>query len=107
MFNFKGKNFKPESYVSPEDYDDRTTGEKLDAPPPNNNVAQALWQDAKLCWSAMRNDQVTLTGYGAAALALAYFVCPVDFIPDFIPVAGYGDDLLVVRWALSQIAKRS
>ena len=99
--------FNPNDYVSADDYDDRATADKLNSKPPKNNVAQALWQDARLCWSAMRNDQVTLGGYAAAALAMVYFVCPIDFIPDVIPIAGYGDDLLVVRWALSQIAKRS
>ncbi|MCA9675388.1 MAG: DUF1232 domain-containing protein [Myxococcales bacterium] len=28
--------------------------------------------------------------------ALAYFVCPLDAVPDAIPVAGYGDDAAVV-----------
>lgn len=28
--------------------------------------------------------------------ALAYFVLPLDLIPDFIPIAGYGDDAGVV-----------
>lgn len=32
----------------------------------------------------------------ALAGALAYFVCPLDAVPDAIPVAGYGDDAAVV-----------
>jgi uncharacterized membrane protein YkvA (DUF1232 family) len=28
-------------------------------------------------------------------LALLYIVSPIDLIPDFIPVAGWADDLLV------------
>jgi uncharacterized membrane protein YkvA (DUF1232 family) len=98
--------FNPEDFASPEDLDEKAAEAKLGAPPPKNNVAMALWNDARLVWAAIRNDQVTPAGYAAAAVALAYFVCPVDFMPDIIPIAGYGDDLMVVRWALGQIAKR-
>lgn len=33
---------------------------------------------------------------GMLVLGLLYFVLPVDFIPDFIPVVGYIDDLTVL-----------
>ncbi|HLW19488.1 MAG TPA: YkvA family protein [Cyclobacteriaceae bacterium] len=33
---------------------------------------------------------------GLLVLALLYFVLPVDFIPDFIPVVGYIDDVTVI-----------
>lgn len=32
---------------------------------------------------------------GYIVIGLAYFISPIDFIPDFIPVAGLIDDLLV------------
>ena len=32
---------------------------------------------------------------GAAALAIVYFVSPIDLIPDFIPVIGKVDDALI------------
>lgn len=34
--------------------------------------------------------------------ALAYIVSPIDLIPDFVPVAGWGDDLVVLLLALNQ-----
>ncbi|MDL2267721.1 DUF1232 domain-containing protein [Desulfovibrio sp. OttesenSCG-928-G15] len=29
-------------------------------------------------------------------VVLGYFICPIDVIPDFIPVVGYADDLALV-----------
>ena len=36
-------------------------------------------------------------------VALIYFVSPVDFLPDLIPVAGLVDDAAVVAFVISQI----
>lgn len=38
--------------------------------------------------------------------ALTYFIVPTDVIPDFIPGAGYTDDLGVLAMALGSIAIR-
>jgi uncharacterized membrane protein YkvA (DUF1232 family) len=36
--------------------------------------------------------------------ALAYFILPTDVVPDFLPAAGYTDDLGVLALALGTIA---
>ena len=41
---------------------------------------------------------------GILLAALAYFVLPFDFIPDFIAVFGFGDDMSVLMAALATIA---
>ncbi len=37
--------------------------------------------------------------------ALGYFILPLDLLPDFIPMAGYADDLSAVLWALHTVWK--
>jgi len=36
---------------------------------------------------------------------LAYFICPVDLIPDVVPALGYVDDLAVVGWICSLLSE--
>ncbi len=39
------------------------------------------------------------------ALLLAYLALPIDLVPDFIPVAGYADDVLLVAWVLRSVVR--
>ena len=36
--------------------------------------------------------------------ALAYFISPIDAIPDVIPVLGYVDDAALVGWVIYELA---
>lgn len=36
--------------------------------------------------------------------AILYFVDPIDFIPDFIPVTGLTDDLGILLWVVSRVS---
>ena len=40
---------------------------------------------------------------GILLAALAYFVSPIDFVPDFIAVIGFSDDLAVLTLAISSV----
>lgn len=37
--------------------------------------------------------------------SIAYFICPVDAVPDWIPVAGYADDLAVLLYTKHKIGQ--
>lgn len=53
---------------------------------------------------AMKDKDTPLWAKGVIAGALGYFICPVDAIPDAIPVAGYSDDLGVLAAAMATVA---
>ena len=38
---------------------------------------------------------------------LAYLLSPIDVVPDFLPVIGYADDVVVVAWALRSVVRRA
>lgn len=42
---------------------------------------------------------------GSAATALLYILMPLDALPDFIPIAGFIDDAVVLKLCLDMIAK--
>jgi uncharacterized membrane protein YkvA (DUF1232 family) len=58
--------------------------------------AKALKRDIVALWIAARDPRVPLTAKIAAGAVAAYALSPVDLIPDFIPILGYLDDLLLV-----------
>jgi uncharacterized membrane protein YkvA (DUF1232 family) len=43
----------------------------------------------------------------AAGLLLAYLASPIDLVPDFIPVAGYADDAIIVAAVLRSVARHA
>lgn len=62
--------------------------------------ARALKRDVVAVWYAAR-DPATPWPVRLAALAVAaYAVSPIDLIPDFIPVLGYLDDVLLLPLGL-------
>ena len=58
--------------------------------------ARALKRDAIALWIAARDPRVPWHAKALAGAVAAYALSPIDLIPDFIPVLGYLDDLLIV-----------
>lgn len=56
-----------------------------------------------LAWSTGKYKNVPWQTIVLAIVAVAYFVSPVDLIPDFIPVIGYIDDALVIGLVIAAI----
>ena len=58
--------------------------------------ARALQRDSVMLWFAMKHPEAPLFARTVCAVAVAYALSPIDLIPDFIPVLGYLDDLILV-----------
>ena len=58
--------------------------------------ARALKRDVVALWLAAHDPRTPLAAKLLAGLVAAYALSPIDLIPDFIPVLGYLDDLLLV-----------
>ena len=60
---------------------------------------------ALLLYYVLRNPKVTLKDKGLIWGALGYFILPIDIIPDFIPIAGFTDDLAALVGVFYAVAK--
>ena len=56
----------------------------------------SVGRDVLALWLAARDPRVPWYAKAVAGAVAAYALSPIDLIPDFIPVLGYLDDLIVV-----------
>ena len=57
---------------------------------------RSIKRDIVALWLAARDPRVPWYAKVVAAAVAAYALSPIDLIPDFIPVVGYLDDLIIV-----------
>lgn len=67
--------------------------------------ASALKRDVVALWIAARDPATPLVAKIGAGAVAAYALSPVDLIPDFIPVIGYLDDLLIVPIGIAIVVR--
>ncbi|MBI1174053.1 MAG: DUF1232 domain-containing protein [Sideroxydans sp.] len=58
--------------------------------------ARTIKRDVHAVWLAARDPRTPWYAKALALVVAAYAVSPIDLIPDFIPVLGYLDDLVIV-----------
>jgi len=58
--------------------------------------ARGIKRDILALWIAARDPRTPWYAKAMAAAVAAYALSPIDLIPDFIPVLGYLDDLLLL-----------
>ena len=58
---------------------------------------------ALLLFYALKSENVTMSEKTLIIGALGYFILPIDLIPDFIPIAGYGDDAAVLYGLIQKL----
>ena len=58
--------------------------------------ARALKRETTALWFALRDPRTPWAARIVGALVVAYALSPIDLIPDFIPVLGLLDDLILL-----------
>ena len=64
------------------------------------DLGHRLAVEAHAAWLAARDPRVPMLARFLAIAVAAYALSPIDLIPDFIPVLGWLDDLLIVPLGL-------
>ena len=60
------------------------------------NIRTAFKQELRVYRFLCEDQRVPRLAKWALALAVAYALSPIDLIPDFVPLIGHLDDLLIV-----------
>lgn len=58
--------------------------------------AMQLKKDIKVVYIALKHRETPWYAKALAILTVGYALSPIDFIPDFIPVLGYLDDIIIL-----------
>lgn len=58
--------------------------------------AKQLKTDIPAVFIAMKKHETPYTAKMMAGITLAYALSPIDLIPDFIPILGYLDDIIIL-----------
>lgn len=69
-------------------------------------LAKSLKRDIAVLGSALADPRTPFTAKLFGAAVIAYAVSPIDLIPDFIPVIGFLDELILLPmclWALKRM----
>ena len=61
-----------------------------------HNWAKELKCDVLVLWFALKNLETPLIARAVAFITVAYALSPIDLIPDFLPILGYLDDLILI-----------
>lgn len=67
--------------------------------------ARVIKRDAHALYLAARDPRVPWYAKVVAIAVAAYALSPIDLIPDFVPVLGYVDDLLIVPLGMALVVK--
>lgn len=68
-------------------------------------LAARVWRDAVAVYFIARDPRAPLAVRGLALLVAAYALSPIDLVPDFIPVVGLLDDLVLVPLGVAAVVR--
>jgi uncharacterized membrane protein YkvA (DUF1232 family) len=69
-------------------------------------IGRLPWRaKARLAWALLRDQRVPVWLRAVIPALVLYLALPIDIIPDFIPVLGHLDDVLVVLLAVGALVR--
>jgi uncharacterized membrane protein YkvA (DUF1232 family) len=74
---------------------------------PLRDIAMLVPSLARLLARLARDRTLPLRVRARIYVAIAYNIQPINFIPDFVPVVGMVDNVLVILWALRGTVRAS
>lgn len=59
-------------------------------------TVEQIKREIRVCQLVLQDERVPRSAKWLLGLAIGYALSPIDLIPDFIPVLGYLDDVIIV-----------
>ena len=66
---------------------------------------EQMKKEITVLWLASKDERTPTPALIVCSFVVAYVLSPIDLIPDFIPLIGYLDDVLMLYWGMSLAAK--
>jgi uncharacterized membrane protein YkvA (DUF1232 family) len=102
---WNNKPIKPEYYVgSDEPHNEEVVRERFTAKAKRYLRRLPLAHETVAMYFCLLDPKTPIWVKATAAAALAYFILPLDAIPDLLPIIGVSDDASVIAAALAAIA---
>ena len=61
-------------------------------------------EKALILYFVLQDPSTPLSAKAKIVGALGYFIAPIDAVPDFTPLIGYGDDIGILAFVLTTVA---
>ncbi|MGH8871822.1 MAG: YkvA family protein [Acidimicrobiia bacterium] len=94
------RRLRPDDVIPPE-------GESIQARQLVKDAVLMLPNLVKLVGRLLRDPRVPRRSKVALGLAAAYVASPIDLIPEFIPVVGWADDVILLLFAIDSLIERA
>lgn len=98
----KALSYSQEQAMSQMDYSDEKFLNKMKTF--GDQAGRALVEQAYIMWYTLHSSNTPASAKLVIAGALAYWILPVDMIPDVLPAVGFTDDFTTIASALGSVA---
>jgi len=68
-------------------------------------ILPQLWRTGRLAIRLVRDSRVPLAAKLIVVATVAYIISPIDIVPDWLPIAGQADDIMVLLAGLNFFLK--